>query len=136
MAFNGNKETKLHSWLLRCAMKPSEVSLNIMLPQDGTEQILIRHLEIAQAYEYARNKLIISIHPANLLLVDNWFVTNEIADANELNTEKYWVLPLPNFNPDSFPFLVCSGRESFNLVNVKTAKMEVMIKASGKCLYG
>ena len=36
----------------------------------------------------------------------------------------------------TFPFIVVSGKESFNLVNVSNGVSQPLIKASGRCFYG
>ena len=38
--------------------------------------------------------------------------------------------PLPDFDPILYPFLFCSGQESYNLVNVRSGEMFPMIKGS------
>ena len=39
---------------------------------------------------------------------------------------------MPGFDEETFPFLVCSGDETFNLVNVRDFSQDVLIKATGK----
>ena len=45
------------------------------------------------------------------------------------------MLPLPQYDAESFPFVIVSGVVSLNIVNTKTKLMQVLIKApsdSGK----
>ena len=46
------------------------------------------------------------------------------------NHSKYFIAPFPNFDMKAFPFLVCSGSESFSLINVRDFKMQNLIHAS------
>ena len=36
---------------------------------------------------------------------------------------------MPNFDEQTFPFMICSGREIFNLVNVRDFTMQPLIQA-------
>ena len=42
---------------------------------------------------------------------------------------KFILMKMPNFHEEDFPFLICSGRESLNLVNVKDFSIEIFVKA-------
>ena len=59
----------------------------------------------------------------NLLIVQDWKVIHEISEPEPGNTEKFWQEPLPGFDLDYFPFLLTSGKESYNIVNVKDGHM-------------
>ena len=65
-----------------------------------------------------------------LLIVQDWKVIHEIEDPVPGNTEKFWQLPLPGFDMVDFPFLISSGKESYNLVNVNDGTMQPLIKGS------
>ena len=54
-------------------------------------------------------------------------VVKRIQESNVGNNDKYWFCALPGFNEVEFPFIVVSGFESFNLVNVKTGNMQILI---------
>ena len=41
----------------------------------------------------------------------------------------FWLEPLPGFDEDKFPFVISSGDESLNLINVKDDYHEPLIKA-------
>ena len=64
----------------------------------------------------------------DLLIVHDWIVVKKglIEDPRAGNIEKFWMEPLPGFqyekigDQEEFPWMVCSGKESINLVNVKT----------------
>ena len=71
-----------------------------------------------------------------MLVIDDWKITAVIHDSNTINSEKYWISKLPDFDIEEFPFLIVSGRESFNLINIVRATCQPLIKASSKNLYG
>ena len=80
--------------------------------------------EIVRAVlEFAPDKMLLHIRPIDLLVTHNWEVVSRIEDPNVGNTQKFWFCELPNFNAETFPFVLVTGRESFNLLNVKTSAM-------------
>ena len=82
--------------------------------------------------EYAKDKMIIHVTSRDLLVVHNWQKIYEIIEGNAGNTMKFWIAPIPGFDEKTFPFLICNGWESYNLINLKDLSMQVLIKASGK----
>ena len=64
--------------------------------------------------------MLVAIDPADMLLIHDWKVVRIIQDQNPGNKDKCWISPIPGFDEETLPFLVCSGSQSFNLINVKT----------------
>ena len=79
--------------------------------------------------------MVVAVHPNELLIVDNWKVTAHIQDQNPANIGKYWLHTMPGFDEENFPFLVCSGDATFNLVNVRDGSQDVLIQATGKNFF-
>ena len=75
--------------------------------------------------------MIVHIIPTDLLLVQNWQVVHLFEDPSRNNIHKFWIAPLPVFNEVAFPFLVVSGSKTFNLINVKDRRMEVLLEQAG-----
>ena len=73
--------------------------------------------------EFAKNQLLVHIEPTGLFIVDHWKVTHEITDPVAGNIQKHWLSVLPKFDLETFPFIVCSGYKTFNLINVRTKVM-------------
>ena len=80
--------------------------------------------------EYARNKIVVSLHPTDLLMIENWKPVKVIFRMMPNNHSKCYLAPFPNFDMKDFPFLVCSGSESYSLINVRDYKMQNLINAS------
>ena len=78
--------------------------------------------------------MIIAIEPADLLIIKDWQQVRIINDANHGNKHKFWIKKVPGYDNEKFPFLICSGINSFNLINVKTCKTETLIQASSHAL--
>ena len=74
--------------------------------------------------------------PKDLMIIDDWTVLHTIVDPVSGNTEKFWLSPLPSFDLQTFPFVVSSGNNTFNVVNVKTGDMSVLINGSALNKYG
>ena len=91
--------------------------------------------EVTQVLEFAKNRMLLALYPSDLLIIHNWKINRKIVDQNTQNIEKYWLYKLPSFHQDSFPFVITSGSETFNLIDVKKGRMQRLIIASGKTLY-
>ena len=79
--------------------------------------------------EYSPEKVLITVYPSKILIIDNWQQIHKIEDPRIGNDQKYFITPMPNFDSEKFPFLVCSGYETLNFINVKELRTEVLIKA-------
>ena len=64
------------------------------------------------------NKIIITIYPTGILILDEWLTTIKIEDASNNNIQQFWITPMPGFDESTFPFLVCSGYETLSLINI------------------
>ena len=76
--------------------------------------------------------MIVHVSTRDLLIIQDWSVITKIKELNDGNTNKYWIRELPGFNEVDFPFIICSGWETFNLINVNDFHMEPLVKASSK----
>ena len=68
----------------------------------------------------------------DLLIIQDWKVISQIIDPEYSNTQKYWIEALPGFDENEFPFVVCSGWLTFNIINVRDMVMEPLIDPFGK----
>ena len=85
--------------------------------------MILNNENIYAVYEFAKDKLIAYSNKSNdLLVMHDWEVIHVISDSKIRNTIKHWVRPLPGFNADKLPLMLCSGNESYSLINVKTGK--------------
>jgi len=76
--------------------------------------------------------MLVHVTSRNLLVVHNWQVLHEIIEPNVGNTNKYWLSLLPGFDEQKFPFIICSGWETYNLINISNFHMQVLVTASGR----
>ena len=63
--------------------------------------------------------MLVSVHPTDILLVQDWKMVKRIKDPNTHNKEKDWLALIPGFDENDFPFVITSGFETFNIVNIK-----------------
>ena len=94
--------------------------------------ILILNENVASLIEYGSNKMLVHVSTRDFLIIHNWQVITKIKEYNDGNTNKYWIREIPGFNENDFPFIICNGWETFNLINVRDFHMEPLIKASVK----
>ena len=94
--------------------------------------ILILNENVASLIEYGSNKMLVHVSTRDFLIIHNWQVITKIKEYNDGNTNKYWIREIPGFNENDFPFIICNGWETFNLINVRDLHMEPLIKASVK----
>ena len=90
-------------------------------------QILLKGVLADSLFEYAEDKMIIAMDPCDLLLIDNFRKVRIVQDLNFNNSRKYWICPMPDFDLIKFPFLVCSGSQTFNIINTMTGGMEALV---------
>ena len=79
--------------------------------------------------EYAPDQILISVKLRDLIVVENWQVTGVITDSNLSNIDKCWLQLMPGFSIEVFPFVIASGKDSINLVNLKEFSQEPLILA-------
>ena len=85
--------------------------------------------------EYGDRMSIVSIDPCNLLIIEDFKIVRLIEESNHGNKQKCWISLVPNFDTADFPFLICSGSQSYNIINVLTGHSEPLIHASTKAMF-
>ena len=75
-------------------------------------------------------------YPCNFLVLRNWKVTNKIIDPVPGNARKFWLKPLPNFDIEHCPFIISSGNATYNIVNVKSETMQILVQATVPNWFG
>lgn len=123
-------------WVVKCRFdfeKP-EITCETLKSQS----ILLRNsgTGVQSLVEFDKNRLVVSLHPKTILLIDNWQLVGNIIDPDPANWDKCWLAPLPDFNFYTFPFVILSGRISYNLLNVRTGEMQVLFNQSGENYHG
>ena len=104
-----------------------------MLGNSAEEGIVIKKELVSQILEYAPNKLLLHLQPKDLMLVEDWKATKIIKDPRSGNRLKQWLCPMPGFDLEEFPFIICSGTESYNILNLKTYYMQAFIDTPAPC---
>ena len=89
---------------------------------------MIENEKVEAIFEYAENKMIVSLS-IGMAFIHNWEVVKVLQKLQLGNFNKHFIRPLPEFHEETYPFLICSGREFFNLLNVRDFKMQALIQA-------
>ena len=100
-----------------------------------TQSILFKVEAIQGVCEYAKNEFVFYGRQEHLFIVKNWEVSRRINDNDSKNINKYSINMFHGFDLNDFPFIVTSGESTFNIVNVKTGHMEVLVKAATSVLH-
>ena len=91
--------------------------------------MIIKNEKVDTVLEYATDKMLIAVYPTDLLIAHDWKLIRVLLKIQPGNFNKHYIVPLPDFDEQTYPFIVCSGRENFNLINVKEFRMQKLIKA-------
>ena len=51
------------------------------------------------------------------------------------NSEKTWIEPIPDFDLEKYPFVLCAGRAEIWIANVKTGTVQTFLTCSSQPFY-
>ena len=117
----GSNRKDWFSWLIKAELNRD--TLTFECKDYEKNSILLTNEYIISAFEFGEGSLVIHVQEIDVLLVKEWKVVKVISEKDPGNARKFWFQPLPFFHADEFPFMVCSGTKSFNLINLRTGKM-------------
>ena len=86
---------------------------------------------ISSVLEYTKNKILVHVTSRDIYVVHEWQVVHRIKETSAGNTMKFWIAPLPGFDEEKFPFVICNGWETYNLINTKEFSMQTLVNATG-----
>ena len=112
---------------------------NLLTNAEGSmvNSALLKNESVESVLEYAPNKMAVTLHsPADLLIVHDWVVIKYIKISTIGDNRKHWVAALPNFNIETFPFILCSGKRAISLINVETFHSDVLVNTSSQGIAG
>jgi hypothetical protein len=70
------------------------------------------------------------------LIIEDWEVIHKIEDPEIANTDKCWMMPMPGFNTDTFPFFISSSFKQFSIINVTQGTLQPLIDGSAMTSTG
>ena len=122
-----------NTWCMRWKLDEKDCTV---APVDSKKEAIWFKTEAIQGLvEFAPNKLCFYGRQAHLFIVEDWKVMKKIDDPDGKNINKYSFQVFPGFDLKNFPFIVSSGESSFNIINVSTGHMEVLIDAPTSALH-
>ena len=92
--------------------------------------MLLKNEVASSICEFDVNKKIVAIYLVDLLIIHNWRVVRRLKEDLPGNIQKDYIAPLPGFDAQRFPFLLCSGYDYFSLINVRDYHKQEIILAS------
>ena len=69
--------------------------------------------------EYARNKMCIAGFPSHNYIVEEWETVRVIFNTESKNFN-FFIVPMPGFDEQVFPFLALCGEQNITILNVNT----------------
>ena len=128
------------SWLLPCSVDLGGENEDraIAYSDKLNQSLVIMQEQIWSILEYAKNKFLVSTtnSKGHLLVIENFCVVHKIKESVAGNTEKFSLLPMPLSGAKTSQFVISSGIESVNLVNVKRGTMQILVNASPWVIRG
>ena len=126
--YNNYSDQDYSSWLIRLNYSPSEHRFLLDEKKMIKNSLHLKQEVVYATFEYERDKMIVSLAPTDLLIVQNWSPVKRVMRNSENNINKFCFMPLPGFNIKSYPFIICSGFEHISLINVKEMFIQVFVK--------
>ena len=104
-------------------------------PVEGSA--ILRDEAVLGIREYAPEKLLIStLKSRNLIKWEGLEKFTHVVGPLEANEAKFSIQTLPDFNEETFPFFLVTGKAQIWLGNVKTNRMQVLVQGSSIPYYG
>ena len=96
-------------WLISCNLETNE--LKWKHSDYKTKSMLLLAYYVESLIEYAPDEISVwnSGGRNSMLIIKHWEVVFEIVDPMAGNVQKSFMMPLPDFDVNEFPFLLCSG---------------------------
>ena len=111
-------------WLMKCKISYSSLKLKCDPPKHNS--MLLLGESVNGICEFAKDQLLLYSNNSNQILITNdWDVIHQIVDPQIRNTLKHWISPLPQFDAELFPLVLCSGNSCYSLINVKTGSFQL-----------
>ena len=92
--------------------------------------------QIWSILEYAKKKYLVTNTKGHLFVIENFCVVHKIKETVPGNTDKVSLLPMPLSGAKTSQFVISSGKESVNLINVERGTMQVLVNASSWVIPG
>lgn len=99
-----------------------------------SQSLYINGCQVNSCCEFAPGSLLLAVTTSNFILIAmNWIVVRETEVSGKFSVSDS--LLLPGFDINSFPFLLESGKNSYNIINVLSGNRDVLIQGSAQTDY-
>jgi hypothetical protein len=103
--------------------------------QEEKESMGFKHEDPGYLVEISKNKLFITGYPSHSYIVKDWQAVNVIHSQVHANYN-FFVMPLPGFDEETYPFLALCGEKQISIINVKTCIQKPLIEQEFRFRYG
>jgi len=130
-ADESNVSDDSNSWIIRAKLKKTQSKWNIKIEAPETSSLKVQSDQITALLEFAENQMLIAIVGRSLLVVRDWKVINWVQEPSLVSSNIYWLVKIPGFDLDKFPFCVSQGSPTFNLINIKDSYTnDILVKVA------
>ena len=108
------------SFVSKCTYNEESMELKVI---DMEKSITTFVSMIEGVAEFPPNGILLHNWCAELLILRDWQVIHHITDPVSGNGRKFWLELMPCFDAEGFPFAICSGNMTYDILNLKTGKL-------------
>ena len=118
-----------NAWCNRITINPEEMTVDY--DETLSESVYVSGGRVDSICEFSQGQLLLAIQSKNAILIaKNWVIVHQTEIEGNFSVSESMLLP--EFESDSFPFMIEADKKSYNLVNAKTGTRTVLIRASAK----
>ena len=110
-------------------MKVDQEQLKVEYDSDLSSTFFIQGDYVYSLCVVSETRLLVPLYQSKqVLLLDEWVLTNQVSTIEELELSNH--LLLPGFDWDHFPFMIVYSKDTYDLKNIKTGVTSKLIKGS------
>ena len=97
--------------------------------EPDTQSIIFKEWKLIEAYEYAKDKILVTTMSNVLFLVQDFCLVKLINDESYNEICRGDFTPLPNYDEENFPFILIGGCFFTCIMNVKTGEHKPLLNS-------
>ena len=124
-----------NSWIGRFMYSEEHKSLSPCMANQHS--LYLKRTTVCSTFEYAKDRMIVSVEPNVILLFNNWKCVRQYTDQTQANTfiQQGYISKLPGFDEASFPFLAIAGSQAILIINPHDEILDQLVLTPSSCRY-
>ena len=122
LSMNTSQLDQIYTHIERVKISADESRVKCERVGNGYGGFVMKNRTVATMLEYAKDKILATIQPKDLIIIEageEWKELKRIVEPHTQNIGKNNLVPIPGFNEVILPFIVCSGSDYYTLINVQ-----------------